>query len=113
LGRVVPVLLEVNISGDAAKHGFSPEEMSVRFAEAIGFKHVEMRGLMGMASLEGDMATARREFQRLRQLRDQLAPLPGGERLKELSIGMSGDFEVAIEEGATIVRIGSALFEES
>ncbi len=105
------VLLEVNISGDAAKHGFSPAEMPERFGEAQKFTHVQIRGLMGMASLEGDATIARRDFQQLRALRDRLRSLPGGAELEELSMGMSGDFEIAIEEGATIVRIGSALFD--
>lgn len=111
LSRTADVLLEVNISGDAAKHGFSPDELPERFAEARQFKHVRIRGLMGMASLEGDLTRARREFRRLRELRDQLRGFSGGEAMQELSMGMSGDYEVAIEEGATVVRIGSALFE--
>jgi len=111
LGRQVPVLLEVNISGDAAKHGFSPQEMPERLAEAAECRHVQIRGLMAMAGLEGDATSARRDFRNLRELRDRLGGLPEGARLDELSMGMSGDFEAAIEEGATFVRIGSALFE--
>ena len=110
--RRTAVLLEVNISGDAAKHGFSPDEMPAVLEEAEKYSHVEVRGLMGMASLEGDLAAAQKDFARLRQLRDSLRPCCSGNVcLDELSMGMSGDLEAAIAEGATIVRVGSALFE--
>lgn len=106
------VLLEVNISGDVNKGGFAPEEVEPLLARAERLRHVSIRGLMGMASLEGGRDDARREFRRLRQLRDRLRDAtPENVDLSELSMGMSGDFEIAIEEGATIVRIGSALFE--
>ncbi len=106
------VLLEVNISGDAAKHGFAPGELPGVVARLDSLPDVPVRGLMGMASAEGGLATARRNFAALRELRDRLRSVcPRGTSLDELSMGMSGDFEVAIEEGATIVRIGSALFE--
>jgi len=108
----VPVLLEVHISGEAAKHGFAPGEIEPFLANAADYRHVSIRGLMGMASLEGGLDVARREFAALRELRDcSRVNCPPGVTLDELSMGMSGDFEVAIEEGATIVRIGSALFE--
>jgi PLP dependent protein len=112
LGQTVPILLEVNISGDRAKHGFPPEEMSSRLAEAAALRNVRVLGLMAMAGGGGDAEDARRDFVRLRELRDRLrAAAPAGITLDELSMGMSGDFEAAIEEGATLVRIGSALFE--
>jgi uncharacterized pyridoxal phosphate-containing UPF0001 family protein len=108
----LPMLLEVNISGETAKHGFTPEDIEPFLANVAEYRHVSIRGLMGMASLEGDLDVARREFAALRELRDRLRPhCPAGVTLDELSMGMSGDFEPAIEEGATIVRIGSALFE--
>lgn len=108
----VPVLLEVHISSDAAKHGFEPAEIEPFLAKAAEYRHVSVRGLMGMASLEGGLDAARREFAALRNLRDRLQlNCPAGVTLDELSMGMSGDFEAAIEEGATIVRVGSALFE--
>jgi pyridoxal phosphate enzyme (YggS family) len=111
-GRIVPILLEVNISGDAAKTGLAPEELEPLVAEASALEYVEVRGLMGMAGLEGDDTVARRDFIRLRTLRDRLARnLPPQFTLDDLSMGMSGDFEIAIEEGATIVRLGSLLFE--
>ena len=112
LGRRVPILLEVNVSGDESKHGFQPEEMPARVEEIGVLENVEVRGLMTMAGREGDLAAARCDFAGLRDLRDRLCrSLPNRMSLDELSMGMSGDFEVAIEEGATIVRVGSALFE--
>jgi PLP dependent protein len=108
----VPVLLEVNLSGEAAKHGFAPEEVESALMQLAGSRHLKIRGLMGMAGLEGGMDAARRQFAGLRCLRDRLRQnCPAGIGLDELSMGMSGDYEAAIEEGATIVRVGSALFE--
>ncbi len=112
LGERIPVLLEVNASGEDAKHGFAPDLVKPALPELARCEHVEIRGLMCMASLEGGPDRARRDFSALRELRDQLrGECPDRIRLDELSMGMSGDFEVAIEEGATMVRIGSALFE--
>jgi PLP dependent protein len=133
----LPVLLEVNVSGETAKHGLKPDEVEPLLAEvassrlslressdraqlsrserrpiAAGNRKVAVRGLMCMAALEGGPDVARRDFAALRELRDRLRPVcPPGHTLDELSMGMSGDFELAIEEGATIVRVGSALFE--
>ncbi len=110
-GRTAAVLLEVNISGDQAKHGFRPDQIENQLGAIPDLRHVQVRGLMTMAGLEGD-ADPRRDFARLRELRDRLQALaPPTIGLTELSMGMSGDFEAAIEEGATIVRVGSALFE--
>ncbi|MGO8753531.1 MAG: YggS family pyridoxal phosphate-dependent enzyme [Thermoguttaceae bacterium] len=110
-GRI-PVLIEVNVSGDADKHGFQPAAVEPCLERLAGLTGVEVRGLMCMASLDGGLETARANFSSLRKLRDQLRKnCPENVRLDELSMGMSGDYEVAIEEGATIVRVGSALFE--
>jgi pyridoxal phosphate enzyme (YggS family) len=112
LGRRVGVLLEVNVSGEAAKTGLSPGEVEPLLAELAGFPHLEVRGLMTLAALGGGPDEARRDFAALRGLRDHLSPgCPEGVALVELSMGMSADFEIAIEEGATMVRVGSALFE--
>ena len=112
LDRQVPALLEVNVSGEPAKHGFRPDELPALLPTLPDYTHVAIVGLMTMARLEGGAAEARADFAALRQLRDALAPqCPPGIELRELSMGMSGDFEQAIAEGATIVRIGSALFE--
>jgi pyridoxal phosphate enzyme (YggS family) len=110
--RTAAVLLEANISGDITKTGLPPDELEPIVADAARWPHVALRGLMGMASLVGGTETARRDFNRLRALRDRLARrAPPGVSLAELSMGMSSDFEIAIEAGATIVRVGSALFE--
>jgi len=111
-GPPARVLLEVNISGESAKHGFSPDEIEQALVELANLPHLRVLGLMGMASGDGDLTTARREFASLRMLREQLVGrCPPGVLLDELSTGMSLDFGVAIEEGATLVRVGSALFE--
>jgi pyridoxal phosphate enzyme (YggS family) len=112
LGRPTDVLLEANISGDVSKTGLPPEELEPLLHDADAWPQVNIRGLMGMASLEGGDAAAARDFEALRLLRDRLARnAPPGVLLVELSMGMSGDYEIAIAEGATIVRVGSALFE--
>jgi pyridoxal phosphate enzyme (YggS family) len=106
------VLLEVNTSGDSAKHGLVPEEVEPILSSAAVYPHVAICGLMTMAALEGGHAVAARNFAVLRELRDRLKPAaPECVQLDALSMGMSGDFEIAIREGATIVRIGSALWD--
>ena len=111
-GRVVPALLEVNVSGEAAKHGFASTEIGPLLPKLLELKNIEIRGLMCIAGLEGGKVEARQNFAALRELRDQLQACYGDTvHLDELSMGMSGDFEIAIEEGATMVRIGSALFQ--
>jgi pyridoxal phosphate enzyme (YggS family) len=105
----VSVLLEVNISGDDAKTGFAIDDM-VSVIDQIPTAGVRVEGLMAMAGWGTDPQEARRQFARLRELREQLTTEPGLP-LRELSMGMSGDFREAIAEGATMVRIGSRLFE--
>ncbi len=108
----LPVLLEVNVSGDSSKHGFPPEELESFLPALFELPNIEIQGLMAMAARVGGADRAREDFSRLRELRDHLRDVgPPGCKLDELSMGMSGDYEVAIEEGATIVRVGSALFE--
>ncbi len=112
LTQSAPVLLEVNVSGEAAKHGFSPDELAPLGQRLEQLAHVEVRGLMCMAGRDSAADQARREFEQLRKLRDRLQTLwPDRLKLNELSMGMSGDFEAAIAEGATLVRIGSSLFD--
>src|SRR6185437_16844278 len=90
----VPLLLEVNISGDATKHGFALDELEPLGAELERLKHVAIDGLMCMAGREGDLDDARRQFDKLRLLRDRLNAARGkGPPLHQLSMGMSGDFE--------------------
>jgi uncharacterized pyridoxal phosphate-containing UPF0001 family protein len=104
--------MEVNVSGEPAKHGLMPDELDPLLPHLAALRNLEVRGLMCMAGLEGGLDAARRQFAALRCLRDRLRKnCPPGIDLADLSMGMSGDFEVAIEEGATIVRIGSAVFE--
>jgi len=106
------VLLEVNLSGEAVKHGFPREELSAAWDEIVKLANVQVDGLMTMAAYSPRPENARPAFRRLRQLRDELQSRSGSAtRLAHLSMGMTGDFEVAIEEGATLVRIGSALWE--
>jgi len=108
----VEALIEINVSGDASKHGLAPAAAESFLLEASRFRSTRIRGLMTMAAREGDLQVARDNFSALRELRDRLTRnCPPPARLDELSMGMSGDFEVAIEEGATIVRVGSAIFE--
>ena len=99
----LPVLLEVNVAQDAAKFGFAPEEVTSALAAIAALPNLDVRGLMTIAPLTDDPETSRPGFRRLRELRDTLG-LPG------LSMGMTGDFEVAIEEGATMIRVGRAIF---
>ncbi|OYW20369.1 MAG: YggS family pyridoxal phosphate enzyme [Planctomycetales bacterium 12-60-4] len=105
------VLLEVNVSGEEAKDGFAPQDLRSAWGELRTLPHVQVDGLMTMAPLSEDVETSRPVFRALKQLGEELQQVPGSPPLPQLSMGMSGDFEVGIEEGATLVRIGSALFE--
>ncbi len=107
--RRQPILIEVNASGDDEKHGFSPDEVPGLIAELGQYPGVEVQGLMTMAARQGGVDRAREDFASLRRLREQVATAETP--LTHLSMGMSGDFEQAILEGATHVRIGSALWE--
>jgi pyridoxal phosphate enzyme (YggS family) len=110
--RVLDVLLEVNASREASKHGFLPAEVPNLGPQIQAFQHVRVRGLMTMAAPEADPERCRPTFAELRQLRDQLRRQLGPpHELTQLSMGMSNDFEIAIEEGATLVRLGTVLFE--
>jgi len=106
------VLVEVNLTTDPGRSGAAEADVPLLVAAVASSGHVRLRGLMGMASHpDRPTADARRDFARLRELRDRLAgDLPPG-TLRELSMGMSGDFEEAILEGATMIRVGSALVE--
>jgi pyridoxal phosphate enzyme (YggS family) len=104
------ILLEVNVSGEQSKDGFDPDSLRAAWPDICQRESVDIRGLMTMAPLSDDPESARAVFARLRDLRAELA-LSAGCELSELSMGMSGDFEVGIEQGATLVRIGSRLFE--
>jgi pyridoxal phosphate enzyme (YggS family) len=108
----IAVLLEVNASGEASKHGFTPEELPGLVPQLAGLRHVHVHGLMTMAAFEADPLRCRPTFRTLRELRERLrGELGAPHRLQQLSMGMTNDFEVAIEEGATLVRLGTALVE--
>lgn len=109
-GVIQRVLLQVNVSGEGTKHGFHPIDLRDMLEEASQMDSVEVRGLMTMAPF-GRPETARPVFRELRELRDSLRAISlDGVELAELSMGMSGDFRVAVEEGATMVRVGRAIF---
>ena len=106
----VEILLQVNISGEPQKHGVAPEEAG-RVVTAVGrLPGVRLGGLMGMAPVVETPEAARPFFRRLRELRDRIRDALPAAPLDELSMGMTDDFEVAIEEGATMIRVGRALF---
>ncbi len=112
-GKTLPALIQVNISGEGTKSGVAPSGLR-ELATAMGrLGHLSVAGLMTMPPFFDDPERARPFFAELRRLRDELdrERLPGV-RMKELSMGMTGDFEAAIEEGATLVRIGTAIFGE-
>jgi pyridoxal phosphate enzyme (YggS family) len=108
-GVTASILLEVNVSGEESKFGFTPSALQAALEELLPLPHLRVEGLMTMAPYSENPDCARPVFEGLRKLRDALS-VASGHPLKELSMGMSGDFEQGIEEGATIVRIGSAIF---
>jgi pyridoxal phosphate enzyme (YggS family) len=103
-GRVLPILLEVNVSGEESKHGFSPEALPSALEQIAALHALHVEGLMTMAPLYQDVERTRPVFAALKALADRYA-------LPRISMGMSNDYTVAIEEGSTEVRIGTALFE--
>jgi len=107
---VLNVLLEVNVSGEQSKHGFTPDELRSRAGDLLALAGIRIQGLMTMAPYDNEPERTRPIFRGLRHLSNDLAArFPQGE-WRTLSMGMTNDFEVAIEEGATLVRIGSAIF---
>lgn len=109
--RTVKAFLEVNVSGEANKNGFAPEDLLPLLPTIRGLRHVHVEGLMTMAALQ-EAEACRPTFVKLRELRDPLRKeLQAPHAIQHLSMGMSNDFEVAVEEGATFVRLGSVLFE--
>jgi PLP dependent protein len=107
--KTMPILLEVNVAGESSKFGYKPEQLLSELLQINALHKIEIHGLMTIAPWTPEPEKVRPVFQKLRKLKEECektlgAPLP------HLSMGMSGDFEVAIEEGATIVRIGTALF---
>ena len=107
LGRTVDILLEVHIARETSKQGFLPEEAEA-LARRIGdYPNVRLRGVMGMATFTDDSEEVRREFRTLKTLSQRLSDIPACD---QVSMGMSGDWRIAVEEGTTIVRIGTSIF---
>jgi PLP dependent protein len=112
-GLVMPVLIEVNTSGEAAKSGVTPEEAPELARRVASLGGIALKGLMTMPPWFDEAEDARPYFASLRELRDRIAALGmEGVDMTELSMGMSQDYAVAVEEGATIVRVGRAIFGE-
>ena len=107
-GRTVEILVQVNVSGEKSKYGLPPGDLPALLSALQALPRLKVRGLMTMAPLEADPEETRPVFRALRELRDR--SIQPGLGLIELSMGMTNDFPVAIEEGATMIRIGSALF---
>jgi hypothetical protein len=108
VNKVMPVLIEVKLSPEETKHGVAPKELAALADQLAALEHIAVRGLMTVPPWSEDAETARPYFQHLLRLRDELQrKYPA---LKELSMGMTNDFRVAIEEGSTTVRIGTAIF---
>ena len=114
LGKKLKVLIEINVGGEAAKSGVAPESLELEelLSAAPELEHLEFRGLMTIPPFNDDPQEARPYFRKLRDLRDQITRRLPGFNMRELSMGMSHDFEVAIEEGSTCVRVGTAIFGE-
>ncbi len=118
IDRVLPVLLEFNVGGEASKSGWEASDESAwnslvpEIAPVVELRHLQIRGLMTMPPVGTDAEDSRRFFHRLRLLRDRLATEFPGEDWRELSMGTSADYTVAVEEGATLVRVGTAIVGE-
>ena len=105
----IPILLEVNIAGEAQKFGYRPEQLLAELGQINSLSRLELQGLMTVPPWTSEPEKVRPVFRRLKQLKEQCEQVLGAP-LPHLSMGMTGDFEVAIEEGATMIRIGTALF---
>lgn len=109
MGKVQDALLQVNISKEESKFGFGEEEVREALPQVAGLKNVNITGLMTIAPFIKDYEIIRQIFKRLRAIKEELN-IMGFSNIKHLSMGMSNDYEIAIEEGATMIRIGSAIF---
>ena len=110
--RIIPCLLQVHIAKEETKFGFDEAEIMEAIPSIGALPFIAVKGLMGMATFTEDQQQVRSEFKQLKQLfnRLQAMPLPANMEMKELSIGMSGDYRIAVEEGSTLVRIGTSIF---
>jgi len=107
--KTMPILLEVNMAGESSKFGYKPEQLLAELEQINALPKIEIHGLMTVAPWAEDPEKVRPVFRQMRELKEQCEHVLGAP-LPQLSMGMSGDFEVAIEEGATMIRIGTALF---
>jgi len=114
IGKVVDILLEINLSGEKTKYGFSEKELFDIINSMEKYPNIRVRGLMTMTPFSEEPEDSRKYFRRLFKLSRNIRemPLPGNIEMKYISMGMTQDFEVAIEEGANIVRVGRAIFGE-
>jgi pyridoxal phosphate enzyme (YggS family) len=108
-GKTMPILLEVNLAGEASKFGYRPEALTAELLQMNALPRLEIHGLMTVPPWTSNAENVRPVFRQLRELKERCEQILGAP-MPQLSMGMTGDFEVAIEEGATIVRIGTALF---
>jgi pyridoxal phosphate enzyme (YggS family) len=108
-GKDMPVLLEVNVAGESSKFGYRPEQLLAELGELNALRRIEIHGLMTIAPWTDEPEKVRPVFAKLAALKTECETILGAP-LAQLSMGMSGDFEIAVEEGATIVRVGTALF---
>ena len=111
-GRCLPVLIQVNVTGKASQFGFPPSDVPAVARSIADCAGIRIDGLMTIASFTEDEARLRAEFRALRELRDQLQSIVPDHPCRELSMGMTNDYPIAVEEGATIVRVGRAIFGE-
>ena len=107
--KTIPILLEVNVAGEGSKFGYPPDKLLAELNDLNALPRIEIHGLMGIPPYSPVAEKSRTHFQKLRELKTRAEQILGAP-LPQLSMGMSGDFEIAIEEGATLVRVGTALF---
>ena len=107
--KTMPILLEVNVAGESSKFGYQPDQLLTELSEVNALKKIEIHGLMTVAPWAADAEKVRPVFGKLRELKEECEKILGAP-LPHLSMGMSGDYDVAIEEGATLIRVGTALF---
>jgi hypothetical protein len=112
VGRTIDVLLQVHVAQEETKFGFTPEELSDFQFSIFNFQFLRVCGLMGMASHTDDVSRVRADFRRIREIFDCLkaGPFAGRPEFKELSMGMSHDWQIAVEEGSTMIRLGTSIF---
>jgi len=114
--RIIPCLLQVHIAQEETKFGFSEDDLRQLLSskDFESLKNIKIAGLMGMATLTEDVGQVRREFRGLKELFEKIKsmPLPPQVEMKDLSMGMSSDYRIAVEEGSTMIRVGTAIFGE-